>query len=284
MLNHEQEFSVEKMCRVLKASRSGYYVWKDEPVTKRMRAEAELVNRIFNIHRDSRKTYGSPRIAKELQKLGYRVGENRVAQLMRENGIRAKTKRKFKRTTDSEHRRPISPNLLANKVLPTQANEIWVGDITYIHTGEGWLYLAVVLDLFSRRVVGWAMANRIVAKLVMDALQQAITRRGMAPLIFHSDRGSQYASREFQQMLQEHGIFGSMSGAGNCYDNAWSESYFHTLKTEHVYFEYYATRYAARTSIFEYNEVFYNLVRSHSTLGYMSPSAYELAAVARLCG
>jgi transposase InsO family protein len=274
------------MCRVLEASRSGYYVWKDEPVTKKMRAEAELVNRIFNIHRDSKETYGSPRIREELKKLGIRVSENRVAQLMRGIGLRAKTKRKFKHTTNSQHQRPVSPNLLVigEKVVPTQANEVWVGDITHIRTAEGWLYLAVVLDLFSRRVVGWAMANRMIAKLVIDALLQAITHRGMAPLIFHSDRGTQYASREFQQMLQQHGIFGSMSGAGNCYDNAWSESFFHTLKTEHVYFECYPTRYAARVSIFEYTEVFYNLVRSHSTLGYMSPAAFELAAVARLCG
>lgn len=283
MKNHELEFSVEKMCQVLKASRSGYYVWKVEPVTKRMWAEAKLVNRIFDIHRDSRGIYGSPRIAAELKKQGRQVGENRVAQLMRENGIRAKTKRKFKVTTNAKHQRPVAPNLLANEVVPTKANEIWVGDITYIFTAEGWLYLAIVLDLFSRRVVGWAMANRITAGLVVDALQQAILRRETVPLIFHSDQGSQYASLEFQRMLQRHEIFCSMSGAGNCYDNACAESLFHTLKTEHVYFERYATRNAARMSIFEYFEVFYNLVRSHSTLGYVSPAEYELATVTRPC-
>jgi len=249
-----------------------------------MRDEALLINRIKDAHEASRKTYGSPRIRAELNQgePAAKVGKNRVARLMRENGVRAKTRRKFKRTTDSKHQRPVSPNLLRDALEPAQANEIWVGDITYVATDEGWLYLATVLDLYSRKIVGWAMSSRLVAGLALDALRQAITRRGAAPVIFHSDRGTQYASREYQQELQRYLIFGSMSGAGNCYDNACAESFFHTLKTEHIYFERYATRQAAMTSIFEYIEVFYNRQRLHSHLGYMSPVNFEagLAKVA----
>jgi putative transposase len=277
MERYRDQHSVEEMCRALQVKRSGYYAWRKSPVTGRMRDEALLINRIKNAHKVARETYGSPRIKEALNKAtpGAKVGKHRVARLMRENGVKAKTRRKFKRTTDSKHQRPISPNLLKDAQEPAQANEIWVGDITYVATDEGWLYLATVLDLYSRKIVGWSMSSRLVAELALDALQQAIMRRGAVPLIFHSDRGTQYASREYQQELQRYRIFGSMSGAGNCYDNACAESFFHTLKTEHIYFEHYTTRQEAIASIFEYIEVFYNRQRLHSYLGYMSPVNFE---------
>lgn len=273
------KFGVEKMCRTLKVSRGGYYEWQKQPYGPRLVEDAVLVDQIRTIHTAKKQRYGSPRITAQLRKEGRRVGKNRVARLMEENGLQAKGKRKFKHTTDSAHRRPVAPNLVGRDPHVTEPNQIWVGDITYIRTGEGWLYLAVVIDLFSRLIVGWALADRLRTGLAVGALECALLRRGgTAPLIFHSDRGSQYASLEYQRLLAKWQIFGSMSGKGNCYDNAWSESFFHTLKVELVYSERYATRQAARTSIFEYMEVDYNRDRLHSAIGNVSPVDYEAAA------
>jgi len=203
---------------------------------------------------------------------GIRCGKNRIARLMRENGIQAKTKRRFKITTDSKHNLPIAENLLDQEFTVDAPNKTWTGDITYIWTKQGWMYLAVVLDLFNREIVGWSMRKRITRDIVIAALAMAIQRkRPHKGLIFHSDRGSQYASHEFRRLLEKHSIIQSMSGKGNCYDNAVTESLFHTLKTELVYFEKYRTRAEARQSIFEYIEIFYNRVRRHSALGYVSP-------------
>jgi len=207
-----------------------------------------------------------------LRARGIRCGKNRVARLMRENGIMAKTKRRFKITTDSKHNLPIAENLLGQDFTADAPNKTWTGDITYVWTRQGWMYLAVVLDLFNREIVGWSMRKRITKDIVTKALAMAIQRkRPQAGLIFHSDRGSQYASNEFRKLLEEHHFVQSMSGKGNCYDNAVTESFFHTLKTELVYFERYKTRSEARQGIFEYIEIFYNRVRRHSYLGYVSP-------------
>lgn len=238
-----------------------------------------LLSEIRVIHRKSRETYGSPRVTAELRDRGIRCGRNRVARIMRDNGICAKMRRKFKRTTDSRHNLPVAANLLDQDFAVGRPNSVWAGDITYVPTDEGWLYLATVLDLYSRQVVGWSMKRRMTRDLVVDALKQAVGRRKPPPgLIHHSDRGSQYASGEFQELLNKHGFLCSMSRKGNCYDNACVESFFGTLKTEMICFERYKTRDDARRSIFEYIEVFYNRQRKHSTLGYKSPVEFEISA------
>ncbi len=220
-----------------------------------------------------RKTYGSPRVTRELKSQWIVCGKNRVACLMRTNGIRAKMKRRYQITTHSRHTRPIVPNLLTGRTV-TAANSVWISDITYIRTYEGWLYLAVVLDVFSRSAVGWSMSERITDDLTVSALLRALMKRHPHEgLIFHSDQGSQYASRRFRAILSSYRIVQSMSGKGNCYDNAYAESFFSTLKTELEY--RYPSRSVARQSIFEYIEVFYNKIRRHSALDYMSPLEYE---------
>ena len=265
-------YRVEKMCRILQVSRSSYYTWKKRGKSMREKANERLVLKIKGIHEKSRKTYGSPRITVALRASGIRCGKNRIARLMRENGIVAKTKRRFKITTDSKHKLPISPNLLNQDFTADAPHKKWTGDITYIWTMQGWMYPPVVLDLFNREIVGWSMRKRITRDIVIDALSMAIQRkRPQKGLIFHSDRGSQYASHEFRKLLKKHHVIQSMSGKGNCYDNAVTESFFHTLKTELVYFETYRTRSEARQSIFEYMEIFYNRFRMHSYLGYVSP-------------
>ena len=223
-----------------------------------------------------KEVYGAPRLAKELNEIGLMCGKNRVARIMRKNDIRAKTKKKFKRTTDSQHKNPVASNLLAGNPSVNRPDRVYVTDITYIWTAEGWLYLAVVLDLFSRMVVGWAMSVRITRELIIEALNRAIlSRRPGTGLIVHSDRGSQYASYDYRVLLARCGFRQSMSGKGNCYDNAVMESFFHTMKTEWVFFEKYLTRAQAKTSIFDYIETFYNRERRHSKLEYMSPCNYE---------
>ena len=241
----------------------------------------KLVFKIRLVHGKSHRIYGSHRITAELRASGIRCGKNRVARLMRENGIMAKTRRRFKITTDSRHNLPIAENLLDQEFTADAPNKTWTGDITYIWTKQGWMYLAVVLDLFNREIAGWSMRKRITKDIVIEALAMAIQRkRPQKGLIFHSDRGSQYASHEFIKLLEGHDVIQSMSGKGNCYDNAVTESFFHTLKTELVYFEKYRTRTEARQSIFEYIEIFYNRIRRHSYLGYVSPVDFGMLSMA----
>ena len=231
-------------------------------------------------HKDSRGTYGSPRITKDLQATGTKCSENRVARLMKNNGIVGKAKKKFKATTNSKHNLPVAENLLKQNFAAQKPNTIWVSDITYIWTLEGWLYLAVILDLYSRQVVGWAMSDRLTSGFVVKAVYQAIGRRNPGSgCIFHSDRGVQYASSDFRDVLNAFGFIQSMSRKGNCYDNAVAESFFHTLKIEHVYDHRYEARAEARQSIFDYIEIFYNRQRRHSALGYRSPISFELEAM-----
>jgi transposase InsO family protein len=272
----EPNHAVVRLCRAVEVSRSGYYAWLRSIDGSRARANRVLLEEVREIHEGSRAIYGAPRVHDELQIRGHRCGRHRVARLMRRAGLRAQMPRRFRVTTRSEHRHPTAPNLLAQRFQMTRANEAWVADITYLPTREGWLYLAVVLDLFSRRVVGWATSGTMTRALVIDALQIALGRRHAAPgLLHHSDRGSQYASNEYQLLLAREGFVCSMSGRGNCYDNAVAESFFHTLKTELVHQHRYETRAAAHASLFEYIEGFYNRKRKHSTLGYKSPVEYE---------
>lgn len=276
MQQHQAEFPISVMCDVFSVSRSGYYAWLKKPVSKRQQANTKLLEKIRAAHHDSGEAYGSPRVYQALKKQGEPCSENRVARLMREDGLRAKTKRRFKATTDSKHNLPVAPNLLNRDFSPEEPNQVYAGDITYIWTTEGWLYLAVVIDLFSRSVVGWAMDKRMTRQLVLDALTMAVQRRRPpSGVIFHSDRGSQYASADFQALLAKHGMRCSMSRKGDCWDNAPVESFFGSLKQELVFHQKYQTRFHARQSIFEYIERFYNRRRLHSTLGYKSPADYE---------
>jgi len=264
------------MCRVLKVSRSGFCAWRTRPECEQATSRRRLIGIIKEVHEESKRSYGSPRVHRELIARGEICCENTVARYMRENDIAAKTKRKFKQTTDSNHSLPVAKNLLDRDFDQFEPNTVWVSDITYIPTREGWLYLATVLDLFGRKVVGWSMSDRINRHLVMDALTMAVKNRRPPPnLIHHSDRGSQYASHDFQDLLDEHDMICSMSRKGNCWDNAVAESFFRSLKTELVYHEDFATRDEARLAIFEYIEVFYNRIRRHSSLGYLSPADYE---------
>lgn len=273
------------MCRVLQVSLSGYYAWRKRPRSARCGRRNRLLTAIREIHRKSRQTYGSPRIHAALKSSEVGCCENTVARLMRENQLKAKTKRKYKATTDSSHGLPVAPNRLRREFHVEKPNQVWVADITYIPTDEGWLYLATELDLYSRRIVGWAMSDRMTSELVIEALKMALDQRQPpADLVHHSDRGSQYASAAFQAMLAAHGLVCSMSRKGDCYDNAVMESFYGTLKTELVSFAgpagrgSFATRAEARQAIFEWIEVFYNRQRLHSTLGYRSPADFETAA------
>jgi putative transposase len=281
MDQHRSTHGVQKMCRVIGASRSGYYRWKKQPQSKRHQENEKILMEIKESHKKSRRTYGSPRIAGELQGKGMTCGKNRVARLMKIHGIAGKAKKKFKATTNSKHTLPVAENLLNQNFAAEKPNAVWVSDITYVWTSEGWLYLAVILDLFSRQIVGWGMSNRLTSGFVVKALYQAIGRRHPGPgCVFHSDRGIQYASKDFRDVLRAYSFIQSMSRKGNCYDNAVAESFFHTLKTEHVYDYQYETRAEARQSIFEYIEMFYNRQRRHSALGYRSPVSFELEAMA----
>lgn len=264
------------MCHVLKVSRSGYYAWVDRPESERERDNRRLLVLIKAAHKKSNKTYGSPRIHQQLLKDGERCSEVRVAKLMANNGIRAERKRKFVVTTDSKHDHPVAENVLDRQFDVSEPNKVWGSDITYIWTDEGWLYLAGVLDLCSKSVVGWSMDERIQSGLVIDALEMAYRRRCPDPgLLHHSDRGSQYASWDYREKLSDYGMEISMSRKGNCWDNAVVESFFGTLKRELVHNRRFRTRQEARKAIFEYIEVFYNRERLHSSLGYMSPADFE---------
>jgi len=265
------------MCRALGVSRSGYYAWRSrEPSAAQVRRE-ELTEQVKEIHAQARGRYGSPRIHAELVARGTTCCVNMVARVMRAAGIAAKTKRKFRQTTDSNHQLPVAENLLDRQFDPERPNASWVADITYVPTREGWLYLAVVEDLFSRMVVGWSMSEAMASRLVVDALEMALARRlkGSSALVAHSDRGSQYVSAHYQRRLAEERITCSMSRRGDCWDNAPVESFFASLKKELVHHEDYATREQAKSSIFEYIEAFYNRARRHSSLGYIAPAEYE---------
>lgn len=265
------------MCRVLNLSRSGYYAWIKRQPSPRTQENEILSHEIQQIHQDSRQTYGSPRIHAALVAKGFQVGRQRVVRLMEKLGICARRKRKFKATTDSEHDLPIAQNVLARDFTTTEPDRAWVADMTYIWTTEGWLYLAVIIDLFSRRVVGWSMADHMRTELVLTALEAALGQRvpSQTGLVFHSDRGSQYASSDYRDALFKADITCSMSRRANCWDNAVAESFFGTLKIELIYPRIFSTRAIARTIIAEWIEVFYNRQRLHSTLGYLAPAQFE---------
>jgi len=274
---HCDHWPVRLLCETLEVSPAGYYAWRQCPRSDRQQQRDALLVEIRAIHAQFKGRYGSPRIHAELVTRGHACCVNTVAKLMREAGIAAKTARKFRcSTTDSDHDLPVAENLLDRQCNPSEANEAWVADITYIPTREGWLYLAAVEDLYSRRVVGWAMAEHMESRLVVDALAMAVQRRlPDEGLLAHSDRGSQYASEHYQRLLAKHGITCSMSRRADCWDNAPMESFFASLKKELVHGADFATRAEARAAVVEYIEVFYNTRRRHSSLGYVSPAEYE---------
>jgi transposase InsO family protein len=277
---HRRRWPVAAICRVLKVSRSGFFAWLKRPASKRQRRRQELIEKIRAAHQENREFYGSPRVHRALLIDGEMVSRNTVAKLMRQEKIRARNKRKFvPRTTDSRHGHPIADNLLDRQFQSSGPDCKWVADITYVPTDEGWLYLAGVLDCFSRKIVGWSMDDHMETSLVSEALQMALIHRGhQKGLLHHSDRGVQYASEDYQHLLKRHGMTASMSGKGDCWDNAMMESFWATLKTELIHQSHYATRDQARAAIFEYIEVFYNRKRLHSSLGYVSPESFEAAA------
>jgi len=261
---------------VLKVSRSGYYQWIKYPNNKRKIEDRDLKQEIIVIYHNSRKTYGSPRIHQKLLREGYHVSKKRVERLMKETGIHAIAKKKYRATTDSKHSLPVAANHLNRNFSVNKLNQFWVADITYIYTQEGWLYLSTIMDLYSRKIVGWSMKNRITPDLVIEALNMAIKQRKPSwGLLLHSDRGSQYASYFYQVLLGKRGILCSMSRKGNCWDNAVMESFYRTLKVELIYPKKYETRIEAQRDIFEYIEIFYNRERLHSSIGYHSPEEYE---------
>jgi transposase InsO family protein len=270
-------FPVVVLCRLLGVSRSGFYAWLDRVPSARSQEDAKLRVHVSSIHERSRGTYGAPRVHAELRAQGFLASRKRVARLMGELGVRSRRKRRFKATTDSNHTLPVAENVLGRKFDVDAPNVSWVTDITYVWTSEGWLYLAAILDLFSRRVVGFAMSERIDRNLVLEALAAAVGRRvPSAGLVHHSDRGCQYASHDYRAALDGIGVVCSMSRKGNCWDNAVAESFFATLKTELVYLRSFATRADAREAIFDFIETFYNRERRHSSLGYASPVEYEM--------
>ena len=273
---HKDQWPVRLLCAALGISPAGYYAWRDRPASARQQRHDALLVEVRAIHAEFRARYGSPRMHAALVARGHGCCVNTVAQLMRQAGIAAKTARKYRCTTDSNHDRPVADNLLGRQFDPAGPNEAWVADITYIPTGEGWLYLAVVEDLYARRVVGWSMAENLESRLVVDALALAVERRLPGEgLLAHSDRGSQYASEHYQRLLARHGITCSMSRRADCWDNAPMESFFASLKKELIHGSDFATRAAARAAVVEYIEVFYNNQRLHSSLGYVSPAEYE---------
>lgn len=269
------------MCKLLSVSASGYYDWRDRPLSKREQENSVLADKIKNVFDEERSRTGAQRITKRLNYEGIKVGRHRVARIMRINGWRAKAARKFKATTNSNHKLPVAPNLLQQNFTANKPNEKWASDITYVWTEEGWLYLAVVMDLYSRMVVGWSMSERMTTQLVIDALQMAIWRRRRPQgVIIHSDRGSQYCSYGYQKILAENGFICSMSKRADCYDNASMESWNHSFKVEAIHGEKFSTRAHAKNHVFEYIDVYYNQKRLHSGLGYLSPVYFETQKVA----
>jgi transposase InsO family protein len=271
-----KRFALNEMCSVLDVSISGYRAWKrgGKPDRKRL-TDAQMLAMIRALHAELKGAYGSPRMVRELRQRGFTASKARVERLMRDNGIRARHKRRYKATTDSKHGLPVAPNLLDRNFTPSAPNEVWTSDITYLWTDEGWLYLAIVLDLFNREVIGWSMKPHMRADLVTDALTMAWFRRSPAAgVLHHSDRGSQYASDAFQDKLKAYGMICSMSRKGNCWDNSPTESWFNSFKNERIHSVRYATHEEMKAEVFEYIEVFYNRKRQHSTLHYRSPIQY----------
>ena len=270
------KYSVGRLCILLGISRSGYYAWRKRKPSQRAQNNQALIDHIRRIHKQSRKAYGSPRVYAQLKKQGYSCTKKRVARLMRQDGLKGQRKYRKVITTNSKHNYPVAANVLNREFQAEKPNQKWVADITYIPTDEGWLYVAGVLDLFSRKIVGWDMSSQIDATLVENALRMALYQRQPGKgLLHHSDRGSQYASYQIRNILAANQVQVSMSGRGNCYDNAVMESFWGTLKNEWVHHQKYRTRSEARTDIFSYIEGFYNTVRLHSTLGYLSPAEFE---------
>jgi len=275
----KESFPVTRLCQVLEVSPSGYFARRSRPASPRQREDLVLLAHIRSAFARSNGTYGSPRVTRELQDEGLEVGRRRTARLMRENGLKARQKRRLKRTTDSHHSFPIAPNLLEQDFSAERPNQKWAADISYVWTDEGWLYLAVVLDLFARRVVGWAVSDRLHQELALEALRKALAiRRPDKGLIHHSDRGSQYCSTAYRAELRKHGLRISMSGKGNCFDNAGVETFFKSLKSELVWRTVFQTRAVAKAAIGRYIDGFYNPVRRHSTLDYVSPVQFERLA------
>lgn len=272
-------FRVARMCQVLGVKRNGYYAWLARGLSLHAMRDMVLLEQIKKSHKLSKGNYGSPNILNDLQDWNFHTSRKRIARLMREAGLRSKTVKKFKATTQSKHSLPVADNLLERNFTTLAPNKVWVSDITYIWTREGWQYLCVVIDLFNRQVVGWSLGWRLTAELAVDALMKAVIRRRPPEgLMFHSDRGVQYASKAFRRVLKHYGMVQSMSRKGDCWDNAVAESFFGTLKQELVYHESYRTRAEARLSVFEYIEGWYNRRRRHSALGGISPIQFEQAA------
>lgn len=273
---HDKQFELNALCQVLNVSLSGYRAWKGGGTPERKRlTDTQMLALIRSIHVELKGAYGSPRMVRELRARGFGACKARVERLMHENGIRARHKRRYRVTTDSRHGLPVAPNRLNRDFAPAEPNQVWTSDITYLWTDEGWLYLAIVLDLFNREVVGWSLKPAMTAELVTDALTMAWFRRRPGPgVVVHSDRGSQYASSSFQAKLAAYGMTCSMSRKGNCWDNAPTESWFNSFKNERIHGVRYATHAAMKAISFEYIEVFYNRQRQHSTLGYRSPTQY----------
>jgi len=271
------EYGIKPLCQALGVSRSGYYAWLRDPFGPRKRRDAQLIVLLQQEHLQSRKTYGRPRLMVRLRRQGFRHGCNRIARLMREADIRARQRRRFRpHTTQSNHGGPVAPNLRLQAPIPSSANETWLTDLTYVETAEGWLYVSAIVDLYSRRVVGWAFGDTLDTNLPLAALKMALLHRQPAKgLVHHSDRGCQYASSSYRRELLRHGLKPSMSRAGNCYDNAAMESFWSTLKQEWIYRQTFLSRAQAAASIFDYIETFYNPVRLHSALNYQSPVDFE---------
>ena len=281
--NHRQPFNLKALCRLLEVSRSSYYEWlqHQQRLPQRQQRQTAFDQAVAQLFANSKGCNGARRLQRQLRVSGYTCNRKTVAASLRRQGLVAKAARKFKATTHSKHSLPVFDNLLNQDFSATTPNQKWVGDITYLGTDEGWLYLAVIIDLFSRQVIGWAMSERMTTDLVCDALQMAVFKRKRPKsVIVHSDRGSQYCSHAYRELLQQHQLRGSMSAKGNCYDNACAESFFHSLKVEAIHGERFATRENMRQTVFEYIETRYNRNRLHSTLGYLSPVDFEAQALA----
>lgn len=281
--NHRQQFNLKALCRLLEVSRSSYYEWlqHQQRLPQRQQRQTAFDQAVAQLFANRKGCNGARRLQRQLRVSGYTCNCKTVAASLRRQGLVAKAARKFKATTHSKHSLPVFDNLLNQDFSATTSNQKWVGDITYLGTDEGWLYLAVIIDLFSRQVIGWAMSERMTTDLVCDALQMAVFKRKRPKsVIVHSDRGSQYCSHAYRELLQQHQLRGSMSAKGNCYDNACAESFFHSLKVEAIHGERFATRENMRQTVFEYIETRYNRNRLHSTLGYLSPVDFEAQALA----
>ena len=283
MEKHSKTFPVVKMAQIFEIHRSDYYAWKNKASLRNHKGKEDqrLIKKIEEIQKKSKNSFGSPRMTDKLKSEGESINHKKVSRLMRENRLNFKKKKKYKVTTESNHKKPVAPNILNRDFHAEIPNHKWVSDITYIQTAEGWLYLCVILDLYSRKVVGWAVSSRIDSDLILKAFWAAVILRNPPKgLIFHSDRGVQYCSDRFRNALKSRGMVQSMSRKGNCWDNACSESFFKSIKTEWLYDEKFRSRQEARNMVFEYIEVFYNRYRTHSVIGYMAPDEYEFKRVA----